>query len=132
MAGKAAFGTKFYKTSGTSSTAISYLTDLKGPKQSADDIDITDHDDSDGHREFVPGLVDAGEVELEMSWSPANIAVIHALWRTTASFKAVFPDSSSWAFDGYLKGLDGEAPFEDKIKANATFKCSGKPTFATN
>ena len=132
MAGSAAFGTKFYKMSGTSSTAIAYITNVSGPKLDTDDIDVTDHDDSDGIREFVPGLVDAGEVELELNYNKAQTAALYAMVRTTASFKVIYPDSSSWTFSGYLKGLESEAPHDDKIVAKANFKCSGSLTHATS
>ncbi len=80
----------------------------------------------------MPGLVDAGEVELEMNYIKAETALIHALWRTTGTYKIVFSDSANWSFTGYMKGISNEAPHDDKVEASTSWKISGKPTFATN
>jgi hypothetical protein len=132
MAGSAGFGSKFYRMSGTSSTAVAGVTSIGGPGIEGDAIDISDMDSADGFREFAPGLVDAGDVELGLNYTKAEVAALHALWRATGTYKVVFPDSASWSFSGFLNGIENEAPHDDKITSDATFKISGKPTFATS
>lgn len=132
MAGSDGFGTKFYKMSGTASTAIGGITAINGPEIEGEDIDVTDMDSANGFMEFLPGLVDGGEVELELNYDKDEQAVLYALIRTTAAFKIVGSDSSKWDFSGYLKGLGQEYPHDDKISSSATLKISGKPTHATS
>lgn len=132
MAGEAGFGSKFYIMSGTSSTAVAGITKISGPKYKGDDIDISDMDSASGFREFVPGLVDAGEVDLDLNYTKAQTSLLNAQWRTTASYKIIYPDSSNFSFTGFMTGLEPESQDDDKISSKATFKISGVPTFATN
>jgi hypothetical protein len=132
MAGTDGFGTKFYRMSGTNSTAIAGIVNIGGPEMEGEDIDVTDMDSPNGHMEFIPGLVDPGEVELELNYDKDEQSVLYGLVRTTGSYKIVAPDSSNWTFNGYLKGLTNEYPHDDKISAEATFKVSGAATYATN
>lgn len=132
MAGVDGFGSKFYRMSGTSSTAVAGVTSIGGPDLQGETIDITDMDSTNGFMEFLPGLVDGGEVELEMNYTKAETALVHALWRTTGSYKIVFSDSSNWAFTGFMTGLSNEAPHDDRVQASTSWKISGKPTFATS
>jgi predicted secreted protein len=131
MAGLDGFGSKFYRMSGTSSTAVAGVTAINGPEGESEQIDVSDMDNANGFREFLPGIVDAGEVELELNYTKAEMALLYALWRTTAAYKIVFSDSSNFSFNGFMAALGAEAPFDDKVGASATFKITGKPTFAT-
>ena len=132
MAGSDGFGSKFYRMSGTASTAIAGITSIGGPSMEGEDIDITDMDSTNGFKEFLPGLVDPGEVELGMNYTKAEAALLHASWRVTSAYKVVFPDASSWSFNGYLKSIGVESNHDDKITSDSTYKISGKPTFATS
>lgn len=132
MAGLDGFGTKFYRMSGTSSTAVSGITSVSGPSMEGEVLDVSDMDSTNGFREKIPGIVDAGEVELEMNYLKAEMALLHALWRTTGTYKIVFSDSSNFSFTGFMSALGDEAPYDDKVSASSTWAISGKPTFATN
>ena len=132
MAGLDGFGTKFYRMSGTASTAVAGVTSIGGPDMEGEVLDVTDMDSAGGFMEFLPGIVDAGEVELELNYTKAETAILHGLWRTTASYKIVFPDSSNFAFTGFLKGLGTETPYDDKVSQSGSFKLNSKPTFATS
>lgn len=131
MAGTAGFGSSFLKVSGTSTTAIGGITSIKGPGMSGDDIDVSDMDSANGFKEFIPGLVDAGEVSLDLNWDKDDTTTLHGLWRATSTYRIQFGNAttSKWEFTGYLKGLENEAPHDDKISATATFKISGKPAY---
>ncbi len=132
MAGLDGFGTKFYRMSGTASTAVAGVTSIGGPNTQGKDIDITDMDSTNGFMEFLPGIVDAGEVSLSLNFLKAEALNLYALYRTTGSYKIVWPDSSNLAMAGYLKSFGPETPHDDKATATAAFKISGKPTFATS
>jgi hypothetical protein len=132
MAGSDGFGSKFYRMSGTSSTALGGVTKIGGPKIEGEEIDVTDMDSPNGRMEFLPGLVDEGEVELELNYIAAQASILYGLFRTTGTYKVVNSDSSNWTFTGFIKSMENETPHDDKITANSTFKVSGKSTYATN
>ena len=58
MAGIAAFGISLENDG----VAVAQVTSISGPSLSADTIDITNHASTDGYREFVQGLKDAGHL----------------------------------------------------------------------
>ncbi len=132
MAGLDGFGTKLYRMSGTNSTAIAGITKVGGPSMEGKDIDVTDMDSTNGFMEFLPGIVNGGEVDLEMNYIKTDFNTNIGLFRTTGSYKLVLPDSANLAFNGYMKKLGLEAPYDDKVGAKSSWKISGKPTFATN
>jgi hypothetical protein len=132
MAGSDGFGSKFYRMSGTSSTALGGVTKIGGPKIEGEEIDVTDMDSPNGRMEFLPGLVDEGEVELELNYIAAQASILYGLFRTTGTYKVVNSDSSNWTFTGFIKSMENETPHDDKITANSTFKVRGKSTYATN
>lgn len=126
-----AHGTVLNVTVSSVLTPIANLTNIGGVDISADDIDATSHD-SDGYREFVQGLKDAGEVSVEGNFDgSASQEALATLLDSgdTVAMTIVFPESvATWSFNGYVKQLGTEAPFDDKIGFSATIKVTGKPT----
>lgn len=47
-------------------TALAEVTNIGVPERSADVIEVTSHDSTDGHREYIRGLRDAGEITITM------------------------------------------------------------------
>lgn len=129
MAGIDGFGADFIKYSGTNTTAVGGVTSISGPDMEGADLDVSDMDSPNGFREFIPGIVDGGEASLELNWQKTQQTTLHGYWRSTGSFRVVWSDGSKLEFDGYMKSLGTETPFDDKVSASATFKVSGKPTF---
>lgn len=137
MAGLSALGTKFVL--GSSSTAagsvIANLTGISGPSISVDTIDVTAHDSTNSFREFVAGIIDAGEVSLEgnfVSATAGNIVLTELTARTSTKATIVFPSGAYWYSTGSLvTGLETDAPFDGKIGFSATVKLIGKPTLSS-
>ena len=136
-AGVSAFGTKL-KRGGTAGTAIAEVTDISGPGMEADTIEMTSHDSTSGWKEFIGGLKDGGEIELEINYLPANAThkyaaggLLYDLDAGTAnSYALVFPDAATtmWTFSAIVTGFEVGAPIDDKLSAAVTFKVTGKPT----
>ena len=59
------FATTFGKVVANVYTALAEVTELSPPELSRDSVDFTHFGSPDRHREFKPGLSDAGEVALE-------------------------------------------------------------------
>ena len=141
MAGFSAFGTKVFMwdattSKSTSNDLIGDLTGISGPTMSAEDIDVTSHDSTGAYREYVTSFLDAGEISLEgnlMSGGGAEDMVDAFNDRAKQSFEILFPttDGLSWKFDGYVTGVETDAPYDDKASFSATVKVTGAPTLST-
>jgi hypothetical protein len=113
-------------------TTVSEITNVSGPNFSADDIDVTSHNNSTKFREFVKGLTDAGEITIEgnMDYTDYNTVYATAITTSLQSLSVNLPTSPSatqWLANGYCKSFEVEAPHDDKISFTAGFKVTGKP-----
>ena len=118
----------------TALTDIAQVSSLSGPNLQAETIDVTTHDSVNAVREFVSGLIDAGEFTVGLVFDP-NVATHLALYndlvaRTNASFALHFPTllAVSWGFEGYVTGFGPiEAQPDGAITTTTTIKLSGAP-----
>lgn len=137
--GVSGFGAKFgiADTATTSITALAEITSISGPGMEAGDIDISHMASPDGFREFISGLVDAGQIDVELNYTADEATNLQSYWRTNKTWGVEFPDSTSttagdrsqFTFGGYLKSTGYEIPLDDKASVAASVKISGKPTF---
>jgi predicted secreted protein len=135
MAGLDAFGIKLQRGDGLTPTegfvAIANVTSVKGPEVERETYDVTAHDSPNGWREFIGGLKDGGEVSVEVNYDPRAHDPLISDFEDSAprNYKMLFPGTlGSWAFAAILSGFSQEAPVDDKLSAELTFKVSGKPT----
>lgn len=135
MAGLDAFGIALKRGDGATPTetfaTIGNVTSVSGPEIERETYDVTAHDSIDGWREFIGGLKDAGEVSIEVNYDPRKHDVLVADFEDVnpRNYKLVFPDGlGEWALKLILTGFSQEAPVDDKLSAELTFKVSGKPT----
>lgn len=136
MAGLDAFGIAFQRSDMAATpvfTSIANVTSVSGPEIERETYDVTAHDSTDGWREFIGGLKDGGEVSLEVNYDPRDHDVLVADFEdsTPRNYKIVFPATAgggNWAFAAILTGFSSEAPVDDKLTAELTFKVTGKPT----
>jgi hypothetical protein len=118
----------------TALTDIAQVSSLSGPNLQADTIDVTTHDSVNATREFVSGLIDAGEFTVGLIFDP-NVATHTAMWndlvaRTSASFGLHFPTllAMSWGFEGFVTGFGPiEAQPDGAVTTTVTIKLSGAP-----
>ncbi|MCD0450765.1 phage tail tube protein [Actinocorallia sp. API 0066] len=135
MAGIDGFGTKFLRGNGATPTeafvAIAEVTNVTPPGMSRDTYDVTSHDSPNRRREFIGGLVDAGEVSIEINYDPALHDVLVADFDDVdpRNYQIQFPDPAltTWTFAAIMTGFEPEAPHDDKLSASVTFKVSGAP-----
>lgn len=111
------------------SVAVAELLSVSGPSMAGETIDVTHMESTDAFREKIPGLVDAGQIELEVQYTKTQTAAIHALWRTTVPVVVTFPDGSTFTCSGHLTALGTETPLEDKITQTISIDITGKPVF---
>ena len=131
MAGKAAYGTEFK----IGATAVANLTNIGGPSWAVDSIDVSAHDSADAYREFVAGLIDAGEVSLEgnLNTNAQFKTMLDQLNTRTATAMTIdFADGvNDITFNGFFTALNPSAPHDGKLGFSATVKIAGKATLST-
>ncbi|MFE9381776.1 phage tail tube protein [Streptomyces sp. NPDC007025] len=135
MAGLDAFGIALERSDMDETTpvftAVANVTSVEGPEIERETYDVTAHDSVDGWREFIGGLKDGGEVSLEVNYDPRKHDELLADFEDTEprDYKLVFPGAlGTWEFQAFIKGFSQEAPVDDKLSAELTFKVTGKPT----
>lgn len=134
MAKLAAYGTLLKKAGVT----VAQVSSLSGPNLQAGTIDSTTHDSPSAVREFVSGLIDAGEVGGVVVFDP-NLASNIALWndliaRTSASYTLVFLFTGgveTVTFTAFVTGFGPiAAQIDGMVEAPFTLKVSGVPTWS--
>lgn len=120
-------------------STIAQVVSIGGPSLSLDPIDVTHHASEDGWKEAVGGLLDGGEISLEINYDPeagthdASTGLIKDMEdRVVRNFQLVFSDSgnTTWTIPALVTGFEPGAPVDAKLSASVTLKVSGKPTLA--
>lgn len=140
MTNYAARGTLLKQGDGASPevfTTIAQVVSIGGPSLSLDPIDVTNMSSEDGWKEAVGGLLDGGEISLEINYDPAHVThnasaglIKDMEDRTVRNFQLVFSDSDNtvWIIPALVTGFEPGAPVDAKLSASVTLKVSGKPT----
>jgi len=125
---------------GTSYTAIAQVRDITGPALSRDSTDVSDRSITDYYREFLPGLVDPGELTFSLTWDPNDTehAQTSGLLNDFENEGCTLPawqlvldicgGTATWTWDGFLTGFTPNVPISEALTADVTVKISGKPT----
>lgn len=137
MAGIDGFGTILKRGDGEAVeafTAIANLTTVEDGGRTRNTIDVTAHDSPNQYMEFVGGLIDPGEVTVDINYDPAVHDTLEADLEDTdpRNYQIVFPDpaETTFSFAAVMTGFSKSAPYDDKLSGSLTFKVSGKPTIA--
>jgi len=137
-----AFGTLLKIGDGESSetfTTIAEVTNISGPGLSLDTIDVTSHSSTDGWREYIAGLLEAGEITFDINFIPTDVTQNHTAGllgdlanKTKRNFELVFPDAgaTTWSLAAFVTSFEPTEAIDDKLTASVTLKLAGKPTLA--
>jgi predicted secreted protein len=136
MAGKRGIGTTIAK----GATTIGVLTSIKPPEKSADTVESTTLDSSDGYKTFVQGMKDGGEVSVTgyFDVTDAGQLALDTAFEAGSedAYTITFPSSMgspTVSFNAIVtKFMPGEANLEDLVGFEVTFKITGKPTIGTS
>ncbi|MDP2363718.1 MAG: phage tail tube protein, partial [Ignavibacteria bacterium] len=114
------------------------LTNITGPSESRETIDITSHDSTDRYKEFVAGVASGGEVSLEGNFIKGDIngqikfhADIQSGTKRTGYIVMPMAVGGSLLFEAHAKGFAPAFPYEDKIGVSGSLEVTGKPTLLT-
>jgi len=126
--GYCGFGTTF---AGATAGAIGQIRDIRGPNQTADDVDISNSGSTSAFKEFVKGMIDGGEVTVDLVYVKATGTTLETAMarRTNENWTITFSDSSTIVASGYLKAWSFDAPYKGEITCSLTIKFSGVPNF---
>jgi hypothetical protein len=117
-------------------TTIANLGDIDGAELSSNMEDVTGHDSSGGYEEVIPeGVLNTGEIGFEINWVPGGSthgasSGLVADWKnkTKRNYQLVHPNSSTWAFSGYVAKFQSKAPVRGVLRADVSIKLTGSPT----
>jgi predicted secreted protein len=116
--------------SGATTGAIAQIISVGLPDQKVDDLDVTTMASANKWREFIPGLKDAGTIQLQLLYEKANYQKVqNILGATPEVWTITLPDGSTFVSTAYINANGGDSPMEDKVTQSVTMKLSGEPTF---
>lgn len=127
-----AFGTKF----NWDNKQVASLNNVGGVEFNVDTVDVTTHDSEGAFKEFIAGLLDAGDVPIsgffDYEDTDGQLAMVaDCAARMVKPAAIIFPVSTGaqWSFNGLITNIKvGDTPTDDGIPFSATVKVSGKPT----
>lgn len=127
--GKNALGT----TLTWNGTAISDISKIGGVELTADAQEVTNL--ASVAKEYIPGIVDGGEVEIEGFLYPGDtngqVALKNAVGSSVGAVVITFPSAfgASWSFNALVtKFASGDVEIEGGLAFSATLKITGAPT----
>ncbi len=126
-------------TTRSNMTTVGNVISISGPELSRDTYDISTMDSTAKFREFIPGLLDAGEVTFEVNYDGTSGGTSDflndQLTATSDKIDIRFGDDASWSQESYwvcacnVTGLGHAIPFDDKVTQSIKIKLTGQATY---
>jgi hypothetical protein len=118
---------------GSSYVQLAEVTNVTWPGYKRDAVEVTYMDSASSFREYIAGLIDAGEVTVELNWVPsASDPVLAAMTAGTGQFKIQYNNGPNVVFKGIVTSWATQSPLGEKLSGTATFKVTGVPTWAAS
>ncbi len=120
----------------TNFVTVGRVISISGPQLSAERIEITTLDSTGGYKEYIGGLKDGGEIQLELYWkkSDAKQVILRDAVNSGAvlPFKIEWPDSPATTVTGSIivSSFGMNTAANEGVKATVTCKLTGSPTWA--
>lgn len=129
------YGAKFgIKGPGTTYVYVAEVVSLTPPGWTRDTVEVTHLESPDSAKEYIPGLIDAGEATITVNFKPIQADVLLASFNAPVDeFRVLFPGGTvALDFDGIVTGYEmGDLVADDKMSATFTVKATGKPVLTT-
>jgi predicted secreted protein len=122
-------------TSTVTYTNIGNITNIGGPDRAADQLDVTVMSSTGKYREFIKGLLDAGEISADANYDGSDSGtadLLNTLFNNTSNayyFRITWPDTSYFQSSGNMSSLGVATPHDDKITQPLTIKLTGVPAY---
>jgi hypothetical protein len=112
-------------------TAVTEVTAFEPADEQADDHEVTHFESPDRTKEFIRGLIDAGEASFTVNYNPGVYQIHQQLVAdkesgVVSNWKFVFPDGMETdVFPAYIKGFKPNIGPNDPLTAEITLKVAG-------
>ena len=102
---------------GTSWTDFCEVTGVSGLSISADTIETTNFKTSTNYKEYIIGMLDAGEISFDANfvYSDVNSLIGFMESGSVEQFQIVFPDASTFTFNALVTNVEINASVGDKV-----------------
>ena len=106
------------------------------PDEQADDIEVTHFESPNNTKEYIRGLIEAGEASFSVNYNPSAYADHNQIIADKAAgdshtFRFVLPDSGeTWTFTAYVKGLSLSTDPNEAQTLEVTLKVAGSVVVA--
>lgn len=113
---------------------VAEVTSITPPSWTRDTVDATHLESPDSAKEYIPGLIDAGEATITINFKPSATDVLLASFNAPKDdFRVLFPGGTvALDFAGIVTAYElGDLVSDDKMSATFTVKATGKPAFVT-
>ena len=118
---------------GSSYVQVAEVTNITWPGYTRDAVEVTFMDSASSFREYIAGLMDAGEVTVEMNWVPsASDPILAAMAAGVGQFKLQYNNAANIVFKAVVKSWATQSPLGGKLSGTAQFKITGIPTWAAS
>jgi len=123
-------------TTVTISATAFVATSITTPSLKRGSIDVTSLSSPDNCKEFVPGMLEAGDFSMEFYFPGDGVALAATMNEALEAgyllpFVITFPNSGSASFDAFITEftIDPVTTGDNAVKGKITAKVSGKPTY---
>ena len=121
----------FGTTISFATTDIGHVEDITGPGETAESVDITNHDSPSAYREKVAVILDGGELTFDIVYnSEAGQDALRTAFeaRTTGAVLITYPDTSTAGFQGFVSSWSWAAPVAGVLRASIGITVAGAVT----
>jgi len=116
---------------GVSYVNVGDIQTITPPGYSRDAIEATHMTSPNRFREYIAGLMDAGEASIEYSYTPAvSEVVLTAMLAGVGSFRITHPNGVTLTFSAVVTAWTPGIPMDDRMTGSASFKVTGRPVLA--
>lgn len=113
-------------------TAIGNIVDHDGPSKENPEVDVTDLNSS--AKEYIPGLVDNGEITITVNFDPSNASHDRLLddldGRISRNYQITWPVSPAlnWTFNAFVKSFSQRSGVDQPLQGTVTLRINGAVT----
>ncbi|ARR55332.1 hypothetical protein HY78_18740 [Rhizorhabdus wittichii DC-6] len=129
---KIGYGAKFYMQATAIATALTKLgevTNVGLPNEQSADVEATHYESPDRTREYIAGLIDPGELTIELNWIPGDatddLLVAAKSSGSVLLMRTVVPGAQQFTYPGIVKGIERTVPIDDRMTATVTIRVAG-------
>lgn len=118
-----------YSVSFATSNFTAQLLDVNAPEESCEDIQTSHQGTTTPHTYEAGDIVENGNLEMTVHFNPDGSTVLPVVGAANETVTITFPGGgATWAFSGYVNRVRPTGPFQGKVTAEISVKCSGTIT----